>query len=79
MKLKNFVLVQSSERPIVEEIGEVTQNSIMQALELCYNELSHRGYPMTLQDEITIIMGNSQKSFTLETLICKALQIELNI
>ena len=82
MKLKNFVLVQSAEkeeRPIIEEIGEITQNSIMQALELCYNELEDRGYSMGLQNEITFIFGNNQKTVTVETLFFKALQIELNM
>ena len=84
MKLKNFVIVQSvydDERPIIEEIrsGELTKDSIMQALELCYNELWDRGYSMGSQDEITFIFGNNQKTVTVETLFFKALQIELNM
>ena len=87
MKLKNFVIVQSvddDERPIIEEIrsGELTKDSIINALELCYSDkkcYSDKNYPIGLQDEIIIITGNAQKVFKVEDLLFKALQIELNM
>ena len=79
--MKNYIIIQSydtSLKPILKD-KEVDSNKLfdlLESLEILYSEAyDEYGIAMNFNDKITVIMGNSQISFTIKDLFKSGLQI----
>lgn len=79
--MKNYIIIQSYDtylKPILKD-KEVDSNKLfdlLESLEILYSEAyDEYGIAMNFNDKITVIMGNSQISFTIKDLFKSGLQI----
>ena len=79
--MKNYIIIQSydtSLKPIFmhKEVDSNKLFDLLESLEILYSEAyDEYGSAMNFNDKITVIMGNSQISFTIEDLFKSGLQI----
>ena len=79
--MKNYIIIQSydtSLKPVFmhKEVDSNKLFDLLESLEILYSEAyDEYGSAMNFNDKITVIMGNSQISFTIEDLFKSGLQI----
>ena len=79
--MKNYIIIQSydtSLKPMFmhKEVDSNKLFDLLESLEILYSEAyDEYGSAMNFNDKITVIMGNSQISFTIKDLFKSGLQI----